>query len=120
MSNVSKVKEVILSGGKYSKGEISDLVGLPTETVRGVLRDLRKPRFGSYAIHSARDKSGTCLYWFDPTTPITVARGAPGGKPLNAKPKAPKKLNRKPAPHDNTVDRIVNDIMVELFTRLAR
>jgi hypothetical protein len=122
MSNVQKVKEVILSGGKYSKGEISDLVGLPTETVRGVLRDLRKPRFGSYAIHSARDNNGTCIYWFDPTTPVTVAKGAPGGKPIDAKPKAPAK--RKPAKKrvqgDGTVDRIVNEVMCELFARFAR
>lgn len=122
MYKTEKVREVILSGGKYSKFDISEVVGLPPENVRQILRDLRKPRFGSYAIHSARDNNGTCVYWFDPTTPVTVAKGAPGGKPIDAKPKAPakKKPAKKRVQGDGTVDRIVNDIMVELFTRLAR
>jgi hypothetical protein len=127
MSNVQKVKEVILSGGKYSKGEISDLVGLPTETVRGVLRDLRKPRFGSYAIHSARESNGTCVYWFDPTMPVTVAKSIAVNKkadtppaPVKAAPVKRKKPAKKPAPSDGTIDRIVNEVMRELFARFAR
>lgn len=107
MSNVSKVKEVILSGGKYSKQEIADLVGLPTETVRGVLRDLRKPRFGGYAIHSARNSRGVCMYWFDPSAPVSVASGSHGNE-------------TKIKVYDDTVDRIVNEVMVELFTRMSR
>ena len=116
MSKIAKVREVILSGGKYSKLEISEVVGLPPDTVRGALRDLRKPKFGAYAIHSARDNAGTCLYWFDPTIPVTVATGSPGrtAKVATAKKQTAKKQT------DGTVDRIVREVMVELFTRFAR
>lgn len=128
MYKTEKVREVILSGGRYSKFDISEAIGLPPENVRQILRDLRKPRFGGYAIHSARDNNGTCVYWFDPTTPVTVAKSIAVNKKADTAPPVPVKAatvkRKKPAKKrvqgDGTVDRIVNDIMVELFARLAR
>lgn len=127
MSQTAKVREMILSGGKYTKLDISEVVGLPPEKVRGILRDLRKKRFGGYAIHSARENNGTCVYWFDPTMPVTVAKSIAVNKktdtppaPVKAAPVKRKKPAKRRVQGDGTVDRIVNDIMVELFARLAR
>ena len=126
MSQTAKVREMILSGGKYTKLDISEVIGLPPEKVRGILRDLRKKRFGGYAIHSARDNAGTCVYWYDPSAPLTVAKSIAVNKkadtppaPVKAAPVKRKKPAKKPAPRDGTIDRIVNEVMCELFARFA-
>lgn len=56
------VRDLMLDGAWRSLTEISETVGYPEASVSARLRDLRKPKFGSYTVERKHVERGLYIY----------------------------------------------------------
>lgn len=61
-SQFERVRELMLDGEWRTLEAISTAVGYPTHSVSARLRDLRKPKFGGFAVHREYVSDGLWRY----------------------------------------------------------
>lgn len=69
-SQFDRVKDLMLDGVPRTIYAIQAIVGGSEAAISARLRDLRKPRFGSYRVERRRERNGVHVYQVLPPLPV--------------------------------------------------